>query len=49
MPKRGKGAGTTYYHKGSSRWCAELNLGFDANGKPLRVRSYHKTRKEAEA
>lgn len=49
MPKRGKGAGTTYYHKGSSRWCAELNLGFDGNGKPLRVRSYHKTRKEAEA
>ncbi|GIW28758.1 MAG: site-specific integrase [Meiothermus sp.] len=50
MPrKRGKGSGTTYYHKGSGRWCAELNLGFDAEGKPLRVRGYHKTRKEAEA
>ncbi|RIH85391.1 putative defective protein IntQ [Calidithermus terrae] len=49
MPKRGKGAGTTYFHKGSGRWCAELNLGFDGNGKPLRVRSYHPTRKAAEA
>jgi integrase len=49
MARRGKGGGTTYYHKGSGRWCAELNLGFDANGKPLRVRAYHKTRREAEA
>jgi hypothetical protein len=45
MARRGKGSGTTYYHKGSGRWCAELNLGFDSNGKLLRVRGYHKTRK----
>lgn len=49
MAKRGKGGGTTYYHKGSGRWCAELNLGHDGSGKALRVRSYHPTRKEAEA
>ncbi|GIW28195.1 MAG: site-specific integrase [Meiothermus sp.] len=47
--KRGKGGGTTYLHKASGRWCAELNLGYDGDGKPLRVRSYHPTRKEAEA
>lgn len=47
--RRGKGAGTTYFHKGSKRWCAELSVGFDQHGKPLRVRSYHKTRREAEA
>lgn len=47
--RRGKGAGTTYFHKGSGRWCAELSVGFDQHGKPLRVRAYHKTRREAEA
>lgn len=47
--KRGKGAGSTYYHKASGRWCAELQLGFDAAGKPIRLRAYRPTRREAEA
>lgn len=47
--KRGKGAGSTYYHKASGRWCAELQLGFDADGKPIRLRAYRPTRREAEA
>jgi integrase len=48
MPKRGKGAGTTYQHKASGRWCAELHLGYDPDGKSSRLRKYFPTRKEAE-
>lgn len=46
--RRGKGAGTIYRHKSSGRWCAELEVGRKPDGKPLRVRGYFPTRREAE-
>jgi len=47
MAKRGNNEGSIYKRK-DGRWEAKLTVGYDANEKPIRKSSYHKTRKAAQ-
>jgi integrase len=47
MGKRGNNEGSIYKRK-DGRWEAKLTIGYDADGKPIRKSSYHKTRREAQ-
>ncbi|WP_426566337.1 tyrosine-type recombinase/integrase [Angustibacter sp. McL0619] len=46
-PRRARGEGTCYFEQARSRWVAEANLGFDARGKPDRVRRTGKSKSAA--
>ncbi|AEV15110.1 DNA integration/recombination/inversion protein [Thermus sp. CCB_US3_UF1] len=45
---RGKGGGTTYYHKAAQKWVAELRWVDEATGKLKKLCRYARTRREAE-
>ena len=47
MAKRGNNEGSIYKRK-DRRWEAKLTIGYDADEKPIRKSSYHKTRKAAQ-
>ncbi|NSW76107.1 MAG: site-specific integrase [Candidatus Atribacteria bacterium] len=46
MSRRGNREGSIYKHKATGLWCAQVHLGYDAQGKPVRQYVYGKTRQE---